>query len=134
MQVDPIKPTLKPPGNKLLELKNGKPLSNFAFNFDLRRFTAVAHASGGGCARSRSARRPGAAAQVDPVKPALKAPGVKGLELKYDGPRFQFCFNFAFKFHLLRYILVRTCGQAAAGPALADIKVGRCRLTLSNPS
>ena len=39
MQVDPIKPMLKPPGTKRLKLKYGKLLSKFAFNFNLRRFT-----------------------------------------------------------------------------------------------
>ena len=38
MQVDPIKPTLKAPGNKLLQLKYDKPLSDFAFKFNLRRY------------------------------------------------------------------------------------------------
>jgi len=38
-QVDPIKTTLKPPGTKRLKLKYDKPLSNFAFNFNLRRYT-----------------------------------------------------------------------------------------------
>jgi len=36
---------------------------------------------------------------VDPIKPALKAPGTKRLELIYDGP----LSNFAFKFNLRRY-------------------------------
>ena len=38
MQVDPIKPTLKAPGIKLLSLKYDKPLSNFGFKFNLRRY------------------------------------------------------------------------------------------------
>jgi len=38
--------------------------------------------------------------QVDPIKPALKAPGIKRLKLKYDGP----LSNFAFNFNLCRYI------------------------------
>jgi len=37
-QVDPIKPTLKAPGIKLLKLKYDKLLSNFAFKFILRRY------------------------------------------------------------------------------------------------
>ena len=37
MQVDPIKPALKPPGIELLNLKCDEPLSKFAFNFKLRR-------------------------------------------------------------------------------------------------
>ena len=42
MQVDPIKPKLKLPGAKRLKLQRDEPLSNFAFNFNLRRYT-VAH-------------------------------------------------------------------------------------------
>ena len=38
MQVDPIKPNLKAPGSKRLKLKYDEPLSNFAFNFNLRRY------------------------------------------------------------------------------------------------
>jgi len=41
----------------------------------------------------------GRAVQVDPIKPALKAPGTKRLELIYDGP----LSDFAFKFKLRRY-------------------------------
>ena len=56
---------------------------------------------------ARSARHPdrasepqhGRAVQVDPIKPALKAPGTKRLELIYDGP----LSNFAFNFNLRRY-------------------------------
>jgi hypothetical protein len=39
VQVDPIKPTLKAPGTKRLKLQYDEPLSNFAFNFNLRRYT-----------------------------------------------------------------------------------------------
>ena len=39
MQVDPIKPTLKVPGAKRLKLKYNEPLSNFAFNFNVRLIT-----------------------------------------------------------------------------------------------
>jgi hypothetical protein len=42
VQVDPIKPTLKAPGIKLLKLTYDKPLSNFAFKFKLRRYTLAA--------------------------------------------------------------------------------------------
>ena len=38
MQVDPINPTLKPPGTKRLKLKCEKLLSTFAFKFNLRRY------------------------------------------------------------------------------------------------
>jgi len=61
--------------------------------------------------------------QVDPIKPAFKAPGSMLLKLRYDGP----LSNFAFKFNLRRYI-------QAEGKALRkaeEDKVGRCRLTVS---
>ena len=38
MQVDPIKPTLKAPGIKLLKLEYDKPLSSFGFKIILRRY------------------------------------------------------------------------------------------------
>jgi len=41
VQVDPIKPALKPPGVKRLKLKHDELLSNFAFNVNLRRYTMV---------------------------------------------------------------------------------------------
>jgi hypothetical protein len=41
MQVDPIKPKLKPPGTKRLKLNYDEPLSTFAFDFKLRRYTKV---------------------------------------------------------------------------------------------
>jgi hypothetical protein len=37
--VDPIKPTLKPPGTELLKLSYDMPFSKFAFNFNLRRYS-----------------------------------------------------------------------------------------------
>jgi len=48
VQVDSIKPKLKASGNKRLKLKYDELLSNFAFNFNLRRFTTAAAARGGG--------------------------------------------------------------------------------------
>ena len=39
MQVDPINSTLKAPGSKRLKLGHEKLLSNFAFKFNLRRYT-----------------------------------------------------------------------------------------------
>jgi len=38
VQVDPIKPTLKAPATECLKLKYDKPLSIFAFEFNLRRY------------------------------------------------------------------------------------------------
>ena len=60
-----------------LELKYDKPVSNFAFNFNLRRYT-VDDARG---ARGVDAQRPGAAVLVDPMKPMLKAPGTDRFKL-----------------------------------------------------
>jgi len=41
VQVDPIRPTSKPPGTKCLILKYGTLLSSFASKFDLRRYKLV---------------------------------------------------------------------------------------------
>jgi len=66
--------------------------------------------------------------QVDPTKPALKAPGTKRLKLKYDEP----LSNFAVKFMLRRYSEVLQKG----GKHMPGVppKVRRCRLTVSNPA
>ena len=40
VQVDPIKPTLKATGSERLKLKYDEPLSNFAFNFNLRPYAS----------------------------------------------------------------------------------------------
>jgi hypothetical protein len=42
VQVDPIKPMLKAPGIEPLKLKCDKPLSNFTFKFNLRRYNEQA--------------------------------------------------------------------------------------------
>jgi len=44
VQVDPVQPTLKPTGTKCLKLKCDALLSNFAFKFNLRRYTMGAEA------------------------------------------------------------------------------------------
>jgi hypothetical protein len=41
VQVDPIKPTLKPPGSERLKLKCDDPLPSFAFDFNVRRYITV---------------------------------------------------------------------------------------------
>jgi len=84
---------------------------------------------------------------VDPIKPALKAPGTKLLKLIYDGP----LSNIAFKFNLRRYVravdlatmaVTSVAGTAAfpesggtvasdganAGDVLPGSQVGQCRL------
>jgi hypothetical protein len=44
VQVEPIKPVLKPPGTKRLNLNCEEPLSNDALIFKLRRYNSVEHA------------------------------------------------------------------------------------------
>ena len=75
--------------------------SNFAFKFNLRRYTEAARC----CYSSRSARRlpRGRAVQVDPVKPVLKGPGAKRLKLKSDKQ----LSTFAFKSNLRRHNVAR---------------------------
>ena len=70
--------------------------------------------------------------QVDPIKPALKAPGTKRLELIYDGP----LSNFAFKFNLRRYTECLSSDWTYINKFLVTCSippVGWSRLTLSNP-
>jgi len=64
------------------------------------------------------------------MKPKLKPPRTKRLNLKHDG----LLSNFGFKFNLRCYNQARVelCTKTAG--VHADILVGRCRLTLSNPS
>ena len=87
----------------------------------------------------------GKAVQADPVKPTLKAPGIELSKLKYD----ESLTTFAFKFNLRRYKWDKYIVPQSLKPGLNFIahhwgrygmlemrrrlKVGRCRLTLSNP-
>ena len=122
----PMKLMLKASGPKRLKLNYEKMFSSFAFrlcfqallsrfafklcfqalisSFDTKlcfQFQRVPQQEG--CAQELdAARRPGRAVQVDPIKPALKAPGTKRLKLKYD----ELLSNLAFKFNLRRYTLV----------------------------
>jgi hypothetical protein len=82
-QVDPIKPTLKPPGTKRLNPKYDKLLSNllsFCFRFQL---APLQHGDRRAGAVRRHVRELGRAVQVEPIKPTLKAPGSKRLKLEY---------------------------------------------------
>ena len=54
VHLDPIKPKLKAPGIKLSKLKFDKPLSNFAFNFNLRRYSE----GGAACCPTRRSAPP----------------------------------------------------------------------------
>ena len=78
----------------------------------------------------------GRAVQVDPIKPTLKAPGSMLSKLSYDGPVSIFAFNF----NLHRYTTGSYDGLARIWDTQGNLvnsldqhKVGRCRLTLSNP-
>ena len=79
MQVDPIKSTLKAPGTKRLTLTYYEPLSNVAFKYNLCHYIGAAekgivHGLYALCMCGR-------AVQVTPIKPTLKAPGAKRLQL-----------------------------------------------------
>ena len=69
--------------------------------------------------------------QVDPIKPMLKPPGTKRLRLEYDG----LLSNFGFKFNLRRHTeaMKSDVVNFFYGMGVTEDKVGRCRLTLSNP-
>jgi hypothetical protein len=112
VQIDPIKHTLTPPETKRLILKCGEALSDFAFNFNLRRYTVEEpnprltigslitfqlyfnSVTSSYTALSSCLTSLGRVVQVDPVKRALIAPGTKRLKLKYDEPLSFFAFNF----------------------------------------
>jgi len=72
------------------------------------------------------------------MKPRLKAPGSKRLKLKYD----ILLSSFAFKCNMCRYIMEGAerghvaveAADASAAAFVEALPVGRCRLTLSNPS
>ena len=64
MQVDPIKPKLKPPVCKLLKLKWDVPLSNVASKFKLRRYSAASTSAAAAVAAVRAATGAAAAAAV----------------------------------------------------------------------
>jgi hypothetical protein len=95
VQVDRIKPTLKAPEIELLKPECDYLRFNFAFKFNLRRYTLgpvslrdwLSHASssgGGGlwCLFDASQASLGEAVQVDPMNPTVKAPGTKRLKLE----------------------------------------------------
>jgi len=78
--------------------------------------------------------RHGEAVQVDHIKPTLKPPGPKRFKLQCD----ILLSTSAFKFNMRRYVMVPGGAEvlvAVAGNVLVPpgTKVGRCRLTLSNP-
>ena len=120
VQVDPIKPTLKPPGYMLLKLRYDGPISNFAFNFNWRRYTEadptqaldaaavwpLDPAAWGGAPRPTAS----------PVTVTVRYGQTVGAGGPGGGVR--------------DGVSVGGGSEATVGPALA--KVGRCRLTQSN--
>jgi len=121
VQVDPIKPQLKPPGTKCLKVKCDALLSNSAFKFNLRRYTKEFHGDGpDGFPLPPAGRAPPAvpaAAGLDAalrlvgrcsltLKTTLKPPGTKPLKPNYP----VLPSNVALKFNLRRYSLERIIG------------------------
>jgi len=104
---------------------------NFAFNFNLRRYSGGrdAHRRGARHALLRHGRHAGRgrAVQVDPIEPKLKLPGTKRLKLKCD----ILLSTSAFKFNLRRYGEVRVWDMRTR--TMISHLVGRCRLTVSKP-
>jgi len=87
-----------------LRVKCDEPLSNFAFNVNLRPHVTVNYLEQGNVYVDASATATdvdanGRAAQVDPMRPVLKAPGTKRLKLKCD----ILLSTSAFKFKLRRH-------------------------------
>jgi hypothetical protein len=95
VQVDPIKPILKPPGTKRLELKCDILLSTFAFKVKLRRYTlvdsddeeggtktgpAAAAAAGGSSSAARTKLPPVSAPTAEKVK-ALQAADAAAIDV-----------------------------------------------------
>ena len=78
MRVDPIKPTVKPNGTKRLKLKCDILLSNFALNFNLRRYSPVSVNLSAANLSSIEVRR----CRLSVSKHELKAPMVSAPEAK----------------------------------------------------
>jgi hypothetical protein len=94
-----------------------EPPSTFAFKSNLRRYTAERRLhsdeetetetqrgggdseGGGGGNGSAAGSTLGRAAQVDPIKPTMKAPVTKRLKLKYDEPLSNLALNFTLRRH-----------------------------------
>jgi hypothetical protein len=133
MQVDPIQPVLKPLGTKRLKLKYHKLLSNFAFNFNVCRYTG---------ARVRDVlirEESRAAAEISAVrrcrlkvsKPVLKAPIVSArLKLHYDESLPSFALNFNLRcYSAADAIVCRICHACRKDTVLNCGCVIECCLT-----
>jgi len=111
VQFDPIMPTLKAPGNQLLKLIYAKPLLNFAFEFNLRRYTKE-KADGDAEYRDKVGRCRLTLSYQTPSRNRLE---LSVLKLKYDEP----LSTFALKFNLRRYIKTGAAAAAEAAAAAA---------------
>jgi len=83
-----MKPKLKPPGTKRLELKCDVLLSTSAFKFDLRRY-ALGLPARRDIAHKLHEQGLGEAVQVEAMKSKLTAPGIERLKLKHDKTAFK---------------------------------------------
>ena len=80
MQVDPMKPKLKPPGTKRLRLKCDILLSTSAFKFNLRRYTEVSSTIEFAAYDASYEAKVVGRCRLTVSKPVLKAPMVSALE------------------------------------------------------
>jgi len=87
-------PVLKPPGSPLLKVRYDGPLSVFAFNFNVRRYSMVYSALKTAIGMTIDSNSLGRAVQDDPIKPTFEGPGIKRLKLKYDEPPSRIAFRF----------------------------------------
>jgi len=78
VQIDPIKPTLKPPGTERLKLECDILLSTFAFKFNLRRYNKAEDMLD--MFNEDPLPQHGRAVQVDPMNPKLIPPGTERLK------------------------------------------------------
>ena len=141
-----------------MKLEQHKLLSTFAINVNLRRYTKGAcdkssTSSAGGSSSVATCVEPvmrgfyalGRAVQIEPMETVLKALGIYALETKILWTAFKFCFQFQHaplhlglkKYAAPRKAQLQLTGKAArASNAAANVEdeVGRCRLTLRNPS
>ena len=145
MQVDSIKPVLKPPGTILLKLSRDGPLSKVAFKFNLRRHKLVSSARrvllkalmralaltnfAPGAGHTAAAGLEATAGQETAGAPLCGA-----LILIFQNPRLFGSGVFSLAANLLSDVMNHepTCYHKLE--ACGVPKVGRCRLTLSNPS
>jgi len=106
VQLDPIKPTLNPPGTKSLKLNDDKTAFNYA---SILLSNSTCAGTGWWCRCTGTWR--GGAVQVGPMKPKFKAPGTKRLKLKCD----ILLSNVALKFNMRRYSAAVEAAAARGG-------------------